>query len=542
MGRAYLSGLFTAALLWLGWPPHSFTAPILLVALVPLLGAVESIIHSQAEKKGRSIFALCFFTFAIWNTSCIYWVYNALSAVNNAFVASLISIVPFGLAALLMTCAFWLYYRMRLRLPKPLAYAALICFWIAYEYLHQSWDLAFPWMTLGNGFAQSHKLVQWYEYTGVYGGSIWILLANILTFELALQKENSAAALKLKKWKVLALAVWVLLPLGISLIIYTTYREKPNPANIVVVQPNIDPYGKWNTIPSEQQVQHLIHLSDSVAQSNTEFFIWPETAVPRELDEDQMAGNPEVGMIRDFLSRYQNGNVLTGLESYRFYKKAQTPTARLSEQYGMYFDIFNAAANFENSGRVQFYHKSKLVPGVEQMPFAGALSFLKPVFAAFGGSSGGFGYQDKPSVFYTQSGLGVAPVICYESIWGSYVAEYVRQGAQFIAIITNDGWWGNTSGKDQHMEYAKLRAIETRRWVARSANTGISAFINQRGDLVKQSGWWKADALKQDINVSEELTFYVKHGDYLVFFALGVGLILLVLAFARRNGRNQAVT
>lgn len=98
---------------------------------------------------------------------------------------------------------------------------------------------------------------------------------------------------------------------------------------------------------------------------------------------------------------------------------------------------------------------------------------------------------------------------------GSYVAQYVKKGAQFIAIITNDGWWENTSGKDQHLEYAKLRAIETRRWVCRSANTGISAFINQRGDIVQQSKWWVKTALKQDINLNSDLTFYVKHGDYI---------------------------
>jgi apolipoprotein N-acyltransferase len=123
-------------------------------------------------------------------------------------------------------------------------------------------------------------------------------------------------------------------------------------------------------------------------------------------------------------------------------------------------------------------------------------------------------------------------VICYESIWGGWIAESVHQGAQFIAIITNDGWWENTSGKDQHLDYAKLRAIETRRWVARSANTGISAFINQRGDVVQQSKWWVRTALKQDINLNSDLTFYVQHGDYLpkagsVLAVLGIVFLLI---------------
>ena len=191
----------------------------------------------------------------------------------------------------------------------------------------------------------------------------------------------------------------------------------------------------------------------------------------------------------------------------------------------------------ENSAKLQFYHKSKLVAGAEQFPFASALSFLKPLFAGFGGTTGGYGSQEEPSVFYAQSGIGAAPVICYESIWGNYVAEYVRQGAQFIAIITNDGWWGDTAGKDQHLAYAKLRAIETRRWVARSANTGISGFINQRGDVVQQTDWWTPAALKQDINLNEEITFYVSTGDYLAYGGLGGAMIfgLLALLSLRRR-------
>jgi apolipoprotein N-acyltransferase len=153
-------------------------------------------------------------------------------------------------------------------------------------------------------------------------------------------------------------------------------------------------------------------------------------------------------------------------------------------------------------------------------------SFLAPVFKKLGGSVSGWGWQENPEVFYAHSGIGVAPVICYESIWGSWVGESVKNGAQFIAVITNDGWWGNTSGKDQHMLYAKLRAIETRRWVVRSANTGISGFINQRGDLVKQSTWWTSTALKEDINLNDNLTVYVNHGDIIAKLCAIIALVL----------------
>jgi apolipoprotein N-acyltransferase len=369
-------------------------------------------------------------------------------------------------------------------------------------------------MNLGNGFAESHYLVQWYEYTGVYGGTLWILISNILIFENRLAIKNKLA--KIQKIKLQsATTAFILLPILVSILIYVNYEERENPANVVVVQPNIDPYEKFGSLSSSDQVEKLIQLSESVAQSNTEFFIWPETAISKGTEERTFRDDSNFIRIQQFLVNYKNANLISGIESYSIYETAKTETARYDNNSGIYFDVFNAAVLIENSAKLQFYHKSKLVPGVEQTPFSNSLSFLKPLFKAFGGSSGSYGKQNEPSVFYSQSGIGVAPVICYESIWGEYVSDYIKKDAQFIAILTNDGWWGNTSGKDQHLQYAKLRAIETRRWVARSANTGISAFINQRGAIVQRTTWWIPGAIKQDINLNEELTFYVRYGDYI---------------------------
>src|SRR5690606_38257793 len=214
--------------------------------------------------------------------------------------------------------------------------------------------------------------------------------------------------------------------------------------------------------------------------------------------------------------------LVSGIKSFQTYSEPLTPTAR--EWDGVYYDHFNAVVMIENSPQIRFYHKSKLVPGVEQLAFGSALAFMKPLFKAFGGTTGGYGRQDQPSVLYAQSGIGAAPVVCYESIWANYVAKYVRQGAQFIAVVTNDGWWGNTSGKDQHFDYAHLRAIETTPWVARAANTGISGFIDQKGDVIQQSEWWVPYSASQEINLNETLTIYVRYGDLTAYLLMGIAL------------------
>jgi apolipoprotein N-acyltransferase len=521
----YFLACLSAFLLWLAWPPMPYTSFLLFVAFVPLLFAVETIQTSELPKKGRKIFGLSFLSFVLWNTASIYWVFNSLHAAMPLPAALAISLIPFGLGALLMAFAFWGYYAVSQVLNKTWSYAALLCFWISYEYLHQSWDLAFPWMNLGNGFAQTHQLVQWYEYTGVYGGTIWVLLANILIFEALGQKSRKLGLIGL---------AWIIVPAVASLIRYETYTENINPANVVVVQPNVDPYQKYGSLSPEQQVARLIDLSKQQAQANTEYFIWPETAMVGFTDEEQIRANSLYLQVLNFLQPYANANVLSGIESYKNFGKDSVASVQYDPGSGNFLVPYNAAIHIENAANVQFYHKSKLVPGVEQLPFPQFFSFFKSAFSAFGGSTGGYGKQAKPSVFYAQSGMGVSPIICYESIWGAYVAESVQNGAGFIAIITNDAWWGNTSGKDQHLAYAKLRAIENRRWVARSANTGISGFINQRGDVVKKSEWWVPTALKADINLNEEQTFYTQYGDVLATLGCLGALVLVLLAFYMR--------
>jgi apolipoprotein N-acyltransferase len=542
MKKNILLSILSGLLLWIAWPPTPYSTFLLFIGFVPMLVAMENIIQSTVTKKGKKIFGVTFLGFLVWNVLSTYWVYNALKTIVGEFTAMPITLIPYALAPLLMATCCWLYYRLRLVTKPGTALAGLVCFWMGYEYLSQTWDLAFPWMTLGNGFAVSHQWVQWYEYTGVYGGTIWIWIVNILGFLIyngLKTKQNKSLRLRL----IIAFVLILVLPLSFSLFRYYTYKEAVNPSNIVVAQPNIDPYEKEGSMPAVQQLNILTHLSDSLGQRNTEFFIWPETAISDQnaVNEDQVRSNPYFLQAQRFLNKYKNGNVITGAETIKIYNSQKTSTATPADAQGnQYYDLFNAAINIENSAEVQFYHKSKLVPAAEKMPFGNALSFMKPLFESLGGAAGRYGSQEEPGVFYSQSGIGAAPAICYESIYGEWIGQAVHKGAQFIAIITNDGWWGNTSGKDQHMDYAKLRAIETRRWVCRSANTGISAFINQRGDVVQHTGWWARTAIKQDINLNSDLTFYVIHGDYLprTGSLLAISGILWIMVAKVRSRRS----
>lgn len=539
MKRHIWLALLSSFLLWLAWPPIPYTSVILLFALVPLMIALQEL--SESEKAKKPIFLTAGLTFLVWNTASIYWVFNSLNAVMPTIAACILSLIPFCLGAFLMTLSFWLYRKISNGGKTIIADISLIGLWMSYEYLHQTWDLKFPWMTLGNGFSTSTPLIQWYEYTGVYGGTLWILVSNILIFRLFKakgRKQKTEGELLTdnrsgKKLRLIfiCLVAWIVIPTTVSLVIYSNYEEEVNPSDVVVVQPNIDPYGKNFTYSPQQQLEKLINLSKEKGQVNTEFFIWPETALIGYTDENEFLKSRNFETVNQFLDSFRNATVITGAETYLVYQNKKTQSAKFDKQSNIYWDSFNTAVAIENSPKLQFYHKSKLVPGVEKMPFPFLLDVLSPLFEKFGGTTGGYGSQDEPSNLYASSGIGVVPAICYESIWGDWVAKSVNGGAQFIAVITNDGWWGNTSGKDQHLDYARLRAIENRRWVARSANTGISAFINQRGDVVQETEWWKEAVIKQDINLNSELTFYTKHQDWVVYPFLVIGILSIIYSF-----------
>ncbi len=517
-------------LLCIAWPPLPL-APFLFIALVPLFIMEKNIADSDLKDQTATVFRHAFIAFFIFNSLTIYWIYNA--SLFGAIVAIL-------LGSLLMTMTFVFYHRIKKIVGLKSALTAFVFLWLAYEYLHANWDLNFPWLTLGNGFANYHTWIQWYEYTGVYGGSLWVLIINVIAFQLWIKFKESNSNIESSKSYLRLIAptvqiiFLVLIPILFSLTIFDQYLEKENTTSVVIVQPNIDPYGeKFGSMTPTQQLEKLIALSKKAGKPDTEFFIWPETAIPQNIDEVGIQKDFFINSAKDFLLPYKNGNLLTGANTFKSYSTKETSTARKYEESEEYYDVFNTAIFIENSSGTQIYHKSKLVPGVEQMPYPNALKFLEPLAINLGGSMGSLGKDKNPTVFFSQAGIGVAPIICYESIYGEYVAEYVKNGAQVLFIITNDGWWGNTSGHKQHALYAKLRAIETRRSIARCANTGISSFINQRGEVMAESKWWTQTTLSANLNLNDEITFYVEYGDWIPKLASIFAAIILFILILR---------
>lgn len=187
------------------------------------------------------------------------------------------------------------------------------------------------------------------------------------------------------------------------------------------------------------------------------------------------------------------------------------------------------AAQLASGETDQFYIKGKLVPGAEIFPFRKLLFFMEPLVDQLGGSLEGLRRSDERAAFRHQ-GMAIGPVICYESVFGAYCNGYVHQGAQALAIITNDGWWDDTPGHRQHLRFGALRAIENRRDIIRSANTGISCLIDQRGGIHLSQDYGKTAAFRGQIYLNSETTVYNRWGDVLARMAIFLAIMFVAYA------------
>jgi len=514
----------------LAWPKNGI-AGLLFISFIPFV-FVESYILNHKEKFSKfAVFFYVYVGFLVWNLLTTWWIYYA--SLFGAIMAVLLN-------SLLMSIVFQLFHYCRKILNRQhihaheSGYFILIVFWIGFEFFHLSWELSWPWLQLGNGFATSIKSIQWYEFTGVMGGTLWILTLNIMIFRLLLNFSNKTRKIQSLKYSLFIMAV-LIIPLITSWIMYYSYEETSNPVNVVVIQPNVDPYGEKFVPEFREEIWNkLLGQSVTKATKETDFILWPETSIPGTVSLHQPDEPMSITRIKDSLKTlFPQTVVITGADCYEVYNEPKTATARYFRDGECCWDSYNSALEIDSSGLTSFYHKSKLVPGVERMPYPQIFRFLEKFAVDLGGTTGSLGTSEEPVVF-SSGKVPVAPVICYESVYGEYVSKYITKGAQLIFIITNDGWWGDTPGYRQHFTYASLRAIENRRCIARSANTGISGYINQRGDIIESVPFWEQHALSQTINANDKLTIFTRYGDYIGRISIFASLAIILLTFVKR--------
>ena len=506
--------------------PH--TGFLSLIGLVPLLCMDR--VATINEK--RHVWIFHYTAFVLWNAITTFWVCNAtmggglFAIFANAFQMSLI---------------FGLFRLSKKKFTGALPYIFLMVMWIAWERFYFDAEISWPWLVLGNSFAQSIGSVQWYEYTGTLGGSFWIWACNLSIFGMMVALSDGRwfrFNWKAKTAVLSGLAAIFTLPFIFSAVIGSKYddaMESDEQLEVLIIQPNIDPYNKFQAMSQAQQNEMLLtaaeeHLADRKHDTTVSplLILAPETFT-NDITTNRINSSRSWQTFASFLNDYPQTNLLFGASSHTYIESVEAPshTARKIGD-GLWYESHNSALIVDGTGRTEIFHKNKLVVAVEKTPYP---ALFCPIDDMLGGVMGRCIGQGNVSLLHVHSDQGNIPVgcaVCYESVYGEYYTEYIRQGAKAMTIITNDAWWGDTPGYRQHLSYASLRAIETRRAIARCANTGISAIISPSGEILQPTPWWEPAVIKSQIPLRDDLTFFVRHGDIIGRICNFIFLLLLL--------------
>ncbi|MEN5306280.1 apolipoprotein N-acyltransferase [Chryseobacterium cucumeris] len=536
--------LISAMLLSVSWPTYGVPF-FIFFALVPLLMMEHGISKfSDYKRKSWMVFGLSYLCFIIWNVVTTGWLYGSKNPDGSHSLMAVL--FPVLVNSLLYSLVFQCYHWYKNAQGTYWGLGFLIAIWMSFEKFHLGWELTWPWLNLGNVFSDYPKLIQWYDTLGATGGSFWILLINVLIFYTVRTWEAGRKRKDLIKNSAI-IGTLIALPMIISVIKYNNFDEKPTgQVNVLMLQPDLDPYAEKYSKDSLTIEQDLLALAGKNSTGKIDYYIAPETALPGRgsISETAFEKSLLLNNIKGFLSNHPGSVFATGISSHRFfYNPADLPKEAYQINSGVWVSSYNTAIQLVPNQKVQAYHKGKLVPGVEIFPY---MNVLKPLLGDamlnLGGTVASLGTDKERVAFSNPYNKGkLAPIICYESIYGEFVTDYVKKGANFLGIMTNDSWWGVTEGHKQLLSYAKLRAIETRREIARAANSGISAHINAKGEVTADTFYGDQTALFAKVNLYDTMTFYTRAGDLLSrfsIFALGFLLFYYLIEWFKKKTKK----
>ncbi|AYY84807.1 apolipoprotein N-acyltransferase [Chryseobacterium indologenes] len=522
--------LISAMLLSVSWPTYGVPF-FIFFALVPLLMTEHGISKfSDYKRKSWMVFGLSYLCFVIWNIVTTGWLYGSKNPDGSHSMMAVV--FPVLVNSLLYSLVFQCYHWYKNAQGTYWGLAFFVAIWMSLEKFHLGWELTWPWLNLGNAFSEYPKLIQWYDTLGATGGSFWILLINVLIFYTVRTFEAGRKRKDLIRNSSIVLAL-IAIPMVISVIKYNNFDEKPSgQVNVLMLQPDLDPYAEKYSKDSLTIENDLLALAEKNSTGKIDYYLAPETALPGRgsISETAFEKSLLLNNLKDFLARHPGSVFTTGISSHHLYFD---PSAMPKEAYqinqGVWVASYNTAIQVAPNQKVQVYHKGKLVPGVEIFPY---MSVLKPLLGDamlnLGGTVASLSTDKERVAFSNPYNKGkIAPIICYESIYGEFVTDYVKKGANFLGIVTNDSWWGVTEGHKQLLSYARLRAIETRREIARAANSGISAHINAKGEVEADTFYGDQTALFAKVNLYDTMTFYSRAGDILSRFSIfALGFLL----------------
>ncbi|MGB1218787.1 MAG: apolipoprotein N-acyltransferase [Flavobacteriales bacterium] len=482
-----LSSIVCYCLLWV---PYQF-AFLSFVCFLPILFALEQGLKENMPTK--KLFLLLYLPLLAASFYLNFWISNAHwgGTLAAGIVQSLLLFLPFNL-----------YYRYRLAGQHRQGFLILVLSVVTFEYLQNFWDLSWPWFQLGNSLSAYPNLIQFYSFGGVISGSLWLMMFQVFLFSILLNIKSLKS-----NYYILILLIF---PFFLSQDNQNT-NSKNNSIDVYVYQPNLDAYRQKFSADLGKEILKIHEVLEQMDSTKESLLVCPETFIFKLINEESTASDKFLNLLQKGITSEKH-KVLLGANTFRFVNpKQEKDKSSLRRSGDNYYKVYNSAILMSKTRCLGIYNKNKLVVGAEQTPFS---SVLTPFFQLFdfdlGGVSGNLGRAEEAKCLKSEH-YKLSPIICFESAFSEYTANFSQLNTDFICVITNDDWWGNTSGHQQHLELAKLRAIENQKYVVRSANTGISAVISPQGEVLQRLDYRTGGVIKASIKLDNSQTYFVKH-------------------------------
>lgn len=479
--------------------------------LVPLLFLNDLLPKSNTNELVFSVSV--YFGTIIWHLISVGWMFSAF--ITGPLLILLINPLFYTLI--------WLSFRKIYFYEPTFALLFVIISWICMEYLHLNWELSFTFLHLGNIFGSIPIICQWYSFTGVLGGTLWILLSNVFVFKFFKQKSFV---------NLLCVTFCFIVPIVTSIFIYLSYKEPLEPKIFVkVLHPNMDCRNERKILSDDKKLKIYSNLSLLGEIEVPTFVLSPENSFFEPILVENLNYSKSASQITKTICISTATAFISGYVLGEFCHDTS-----LANKKGRYFQkinnskfvfTYNGAVNFNKSDQsIQYRTKKKLVPVEEFIPYPQLFRMVRNMIPSLGGFLFTFSSHDNEIMNFAN--IKFSTLICYESTFGQYTASLTRKGAEVFFLLINEGWYKNFVGANMFQNISRLRAIESRRYIIRSSNDGISSIINEKGNVLKSISDFKPAILEGYFIPNKMITFYSKFGDWIGFISLLVLPFLII--------------
>ncbi|MGE0561896.1 MAG: hypothetical protein AB7O47_08780 [Flavobacteriales bacterium] len=519
--NTYLLSIISGLLLYFAWPNNGIF-PLLFIGFIPLLFSLEKIARSNKKAVFLEGFVLTFITFIIWTSLSLIWLYK--TAVDSHFITASLTALNYSI----FLAFFPSIYR---RLGKNFALIYFASALLLVDWISQVFLLATPYFNLGLGLGQTPWLIQHYRWIGIEGGTLWIITVNLLVFKLVSEKNYST--------KLLAPLVFLLIILpAVSIFSYNTPSKKGNLSPLITLHhTNV----ALNTAKAFDNpiavIDKLFKETFDNLTDTPDVVVWPETVIIRLGWLHKIDTEPIVMHLKEKLKNYPKTIIVFGAIGFSEAKgnDIQSKYTTYVSDGDYYFNTHNVAITVSANNKTLIKSKEKFIPFHERIPYINTLPFLANLITEVGTRAMFSPFNGGNQLTRDFQGNHYESVLCYESLFALYMGKKATKKIGAFIIHANEHWLKDISGSEQYLYENVAIAIQGGKPLLRSSNSGVSAIVNEKGDVTSSIIGLHSKNISARVDLNYKTTFYSKIAGTFYAGAFITSLLISFLSIIKKN-------